>query len=111
MPLPPPQPPVRQLCGFLDESGFEVYETVGWVAVQESFKSRSVLELREIEEQLQQQLYTVWGIMEEKETGTEEQREVVTSWMGHVRFNMEPLTDCLRINCTVGNKTAGVIVE
>ena len=36
----------------LDESKFEVYETVGWVAVQESFKSRSVLELREIEEQL-----------------------------------------------------------
>ena len=41
------------------------------LAVQESIKTRSVLELREIEERLQQQLYTVWEIMEEEGTGTE----------------------------------------
>ena len=46
----------------------------------------------EIEERLWQQLYTVWEIMEEEGTGTEEQQGVVTSWMDYVRSSVEPLT-------------------
>ena len=59
-------PPVWKIYVSLFEGGgFEVYEAMGWVdveerpAVQESIKTRSVLELREIEERLWQQLYTV----------------------------------------------------
>ena len=63
------------------------------LAMQESIKTRSMLELREIGEQLRQQLYTMWEIMEESGVGTDEQREVVTSWMDHVR-SIEKLTDC-----------------
>ena len=92
-------PPVwKSYVDLFEEGGFEVYETMGWVdveerlAVQESIKTRSVLVLREIEERLRQQLYTVWEIMEEEGTGTEEQQEVVTSWMDHVHSSVEPLT-------------------
>ena len=66
--------------------------------MQETFKTGSVLELGEVEEQLQQQLYTVWRIMEEKGTGTEEQREAVTSWVDHVRSSMEQTIDRLPQN-------------
>ena len=77
--------------------GMDVEERL---AVQESIKTRSVQELREIEERLWQQLYTVWEIMEEEGTGTEEQQGVITSWMDYVRSSMEPLTHCSRRNCT-----------
>ena len=96
----------KSYVDLFEGGGFEVYETMGWVdveerlAVQESIKTRSVLELREIEERLRQQLYTVWEIMEEEGTGTEEQQGVVTSWMDYVRSSVEPLTHCSRRNCT-----------
>ena len=56
-------PPVwKSYVDLFEEGGFKVYETIGWVdvderlAVQESIKTRSVLGLREIEERLRQQL-------------------------------------------------------
>ena len=41
---------------------------------EKSTKMRSILELREIEEQLRQQLYTAWEIMEENGTVPEKQQ-------------------------------------
>jgi len=81
-----------------EESGFEVYESMGWVdveerpAVRDSVKMNRVLELREIEEQLRQQLFSVWEFLEENEIVPEEQQAVVRSWMEYVRSSVEPLT-------------------
>jgi len=89
----------RSYLDLFEESGYEVYETKGWVAVveerpavQESTKMRSILGLREIEEQLRRQLYTVGEIMEDDGTVPEEQQGAVTDWMDHVRASVQPLT-------------------
>ena len=65
-------PPVWQGSVGLLRGVDSKYETMSWVdveerpTVQESIKTRSVLELREMEKQLQQQLYTgkLWKKME-----------------------------------------------
>jgi hypothetical protein len=52
---------------------YEVFEVMGlvgveeWPTVQESTKTRSILHLTGVEEQLWQQQYTVWEAMEEME--------------------------------------------
>ena len=59
-------------ASLFDECGFEVYETIGHVSVQmeekkpiDSVRIRGILQLRELEERLRQQLYTVQDMMEE----------------------------------------------
>ena len=54
------------------ESGFEVYETMGQAMVDEEcapqvggIRVRSVLQLRELEERLRQQLYAIHEIIDE----------------------------------------------
>ena len=59
------------------ESEFEVYETTGQVTIDEvcapevdSIRVRSVLQLRELEEGLRQQLYAIHEIIDETKTET-----------------------------------------
>jgi hypothetical protein len=83
-------------------SGFEVYETIGHVFVEEeqiqsvdTIRTRSVLQLRKLEEGLRQQLYAVHEIMEENITAVSEHQETIENWMSHVCETIAPLTDIL----------------
>ena len=84
------------------ESGFEVYETMGQVMVDDectlhvdSIRARSVLQLRELEERLRQQLYTIHEIIDEAKTETVEHGVIVDNWMHLVASTVEPLIDVL----------------
>ena len=84
------------------ESGFEVYETMGQVMVDEecapqvdSIRVRSVLQLRELEERLRQQLYAIHEIIDETKTETVEHGAIVENWMHLVTSTVEPPTDIL----------------
>ena len=78
------------------ESGFEVYETMGQVMVEEcapqvdNIRVRSVLQLRELEERLRQQLYAIHEIIDETKTGTVEHGAIVENWMHLVTSTVEP---------------------
>jgi len=81
------------------EGGMEIYEHVGVVEVAEAAapgdcgKVQSLLELREIEEQLHHQLYAVHEILEERQVPEEDRRAVVTGWLDHVRGTVSSLLD------------------
>jgi hypothetical protein len=53
----------------------------------------SLLELREIQEQLHHQLHAVHGVLDEREGPDEERRGVVTAWIDHVRLTVAPLVN------------------
>ena len=79
------------------ESGFEVYETLGHVMVDkecaphvDSIRVRSVLQLRELEERLRQQLYSIHEIIDETNIETTEHGAIVENWMNLVTSTVEP---------------------
>jgi len=84
-----------------DECGFEVYETMGRVYVEveerqmDNVRIRSVLQLRELEERLRQQLYTVHDMIEEENIQEDDHRTIVENWMSFVNEVVEPLADVL----------------
>jgi hypothetical protein len=57
--------------------------------------TRSVLQLREWEERLRQQLYTVHGMAKEDHMTEDAQLMVIENWMGFVEEVVEPLMDTL----------------
>jgi len=57
--------------------------------------TRSVLRLRELEERLRQQLYTVHEMAKEDHMTEDAQLMVVENWMGFVDEVVEPLADAL----------------
>jgi hypothetical protein len=74
-----------------------VYETVGLVEVGEDegqpagWKGQRILELREIQEQLQSQLYDVFELMREQNLSEEEQRAVGGIWLNRLRDQLSLL--------------------
>jgi hypothetical protein len=80
-----------------EEAGMEVYESITAVHVAEQplipdgGRVESLLEMREIEEQLHQQLYAVHEIMEERQLPEDEQREILRAWVGEVRITVSSL--------------------
>jgi len=94
--------PDRWQCyvDMFEDGGLEVYEKIGVVDVEEQLaavtdgeKVSSLLELREIHEQLHHQLYAVHEILEERQMSEEERREVVIAWVDHVRGTVAPLAN------------------
>ena len=53
----------------------------------------SLLEVREVGEQLQQQLYAVHAVLKEREVPDEGRREVVAAWVNHLRLTVAPLVN------------------
>jgi len=85
-----------------EECGFEVYETMGHVLVEpeerpqvDNVRVRSALQLRELVERLNQQLYAIHDMMEEDRVVEAEHGEIVENWMGFVNEVVEPLADLL----------------
>ena len=83
-----------------EHAGMEVYETIRAVevpeqpiAVSDGGKVQSLLELREIEEQLHRQLYSVHEIMEERQLSEDNRRIVATGWLDHVRTTFSSLVN------------------
>jgi hypothetical protein len=80
-----------------EEGGLEVYESIAAVHVAEQppipdgGQVESLLEMREIEEQLHQQLYAVHEIMDERQLPEDEQREILRGWVGQVRITVSSL--------------------
>jgi hypothetical protein len=80
-----------------EEAGMEVYESITAVHVAEQppipdgGRVESLLEMREIEEQLHQQLYAVHEILDERQVPEDERREVLREWVGHVRVTVASL--------------------
>jgi hypothetical protein len=77
-----------------------MYETVGLVEVGEDEgqpadgeKVRRILELREIQEQLQSQLYDVFELMREQNLSEEEQRAIGGIWLNRLRDQLQALAD------------------
>lgn len=92
----------EQFNAMFEDCGFEVYESMGWIEVGEEIKATpdscrigSVLQLRELEERLRQQLYVVHEMMEEEQLHPDERQTVVDEWMDHVRASVEPLTNVM----------------
>ena len=56
----------------------------------DSIRVRSVLQLRELEEMLQQQLYAIHEIIDEVRTETVEHGAIVENWMHLVMSTVEP---------------------
>jgi hypothetical protein len=80
----------QKYLSMFGEFGFEVYETIGHFFVEgeekqsvDTIRTRSVLQLRELEEGLRQQLHTVHQIMEENVTAVNEHQETIENWMSH----------------------------
>ena len=61
----------------------------------DSIRVRSVLQLRELEERLRQQLYSIHEIIDETNIETTEHGAIVENWMNLVTSTVEPLTDVL----------------
>lgn len=83
-----------------EEFGMEVYETIGRItvnedtqAVQDGGKLQSLLELREIQEQLHQQLFSVHEVMAGLSLADGQRCEIVGNWLNHVRETVTLLTD------------------
>ena len=80
-----------------EEGGLEVYETMAAVVVEEPVvsppqdKVESLLELREIQEQLEHQMYAVHDLWDARMAPCEERRERVKSWLAHVRITVASL--------------------
>jgi hypothetical protein len=81
----------QKYLSMFEESDLEVYETMRHVFDEEEGKqsvniirTRSVLQLRELEEGLRQQLYVVHEIMEENVIAVSEHQETVENLMSHV---------------------------
>ena len=77
-----------------------MYETVGLVEVREDEgqpanggRVQRILELREIQEQLQNQLYDVFELMRERNLSEEEQQAVGGIWLGRLRKQLQPLAN------------------
>ena len=78
----------------------ELYEGMGQVDVvdtasdlEDHGKVQSLLELREIEEQLHQQLHAVHELMSEMKLENGERKEIVGKWMECVRQTVSSITD------------------
>jgi hypothetical protein len=81
-------------------SGYGTYETVGLVEVGEDEgqpadggRVQRILELREILERLQSQLYDVFELMREQNLSEEDQRAVGSIWLNRLRDQLQPLAD------------------
>jgi len=61
----------------------------------DNVRIRSVLQLRELDERLRQQLYTVHDMIEEENIQEEDHRTIVENWMSFVNEVVEPLVDVL----------------
>ena len=61
----------------------------------DSIRVRSVLQLRELEERLRQQLYAIHEIIDEAKTETVEHGAIIENWMHLVTSTVEPLADVL----------------
>jgi len=95
--------PERWQCyvNMFEDGGLEVYETMGAVAdVQEQLvavtdedKVNSLLEVREVGEQLQQQLYAVHAVLKERGVPDAGRREVAAAWVDHIRLTVAPLVN------------------
>ena len=79
-----------------------MYETMGHVLVEpeerpqvDNVRVRSALQLRELVERLNQQLYAIHDMMEEDRVVEAEHGEIVENWMGFVNEVVEPLADLL----------------
>ena len=77
-----------------EECGFEVYETMGHVLVEleerpqvGNIRVRSVLQLCELGERLNQQLYAIHDMVEDRIVEAED-REIVENWMGFVTLGL-----------------------
>ncbi|KAA8893706.1 hypothetical protein FN846DRAFT_913747 [Sphaerosporella brunnea] len=80
-----------------EEGGMEVYESITAVHIAEQppipngGRVESLLEMREIEERLHQQLYAVHEILDERQVPEDKRREVLREWVGHVRVTVASL--------------------
>ena len=61
----------------------------------DNIRVRSVLQLRELGECLNQQLYAIHHMVEEDRIVEAEHWEIVENWVGFVNEVVEPLTDLL----------------
>jgi hypothetical protein len=68
-----------------------------------------ILELREIQEQLQNQLYDVFELMREQNLNEVEQRVVGGIWLNRLRDQLQPLTGVFIYLFESRNKTQGII--
>jgi hypothetical protein len=68
---------------------------------REWWKQR-ILELREIQEQLQSQLYDVFELMREQNLSEEEQRAVGGIWLNRLCDQLQPLADVQPEDIVVG---------
>ncbi|KAL7268946.1 hypothetical protein RUND412_008407 [Rhizina undulata] len=76
---------------------FRVYETTGVVYTDETENAavdigvRSLLDLREISDQLQAQLYEVQSLMEQHHTPLEDRAHVLGDWLAFLKQTMAPI--------------------
>lgn len=83
------------------ESGMEVYEGIQRVTVEredagslvDSSRLRRVIELRDLQEQLQQQLYGVFEYMHDQQLDQQVQEEVGEVWLHRLRTVIQPLAN------------------
>jgi hypothetical protein len=76
----------------------EIYETVGQIQVPPEYERgprkvrvESLLHMREMDEQLFQQLHGLHEVLQERNVPEEEKRFVAENWMRQVRQTMQPL--------------------
>ncbi|KAF8419735.1 hypothetical protein EV426DRAFT_676556 [Tirmania nivea] len=84
--------------GMFAECGMEVYETVGTIWVEEERSGRNVeranivIRVRESFEQVQQQLYTAYEMMDRLNMEDTVQSERMEEWANHVQATLSTLT-------------------
>jgi len=88
----------REFISMFDECGFEVYESMGRVEVEERLvrpserRVQTVLEMRELIEEMNQHMYDMLEVVDEENSGLkdDERQELLRTYMGLVRTSIRP---------------------
>jgi len=88
----------RGYLKLFENNGMEVYETIVQMPLEDErgpskVRVESLLHMREMGEQLLQQLHGLYEVLRERNVPEEEMRLVVEDWMQRVRRAVQPLID------------------